>query len=306
MKISLIIPVFNEEDVLSLLRTKIENLVKLSNFQWEFILINDGSRDKSKEIINQWAKEDSRVMGVNLSRNFGHQAAITAGLAQSNSDAVVIMDADLQDPPEIILDLIKEWQKGFKVVLAVRKRRKENVFKRTLYSLFYSLFSFLVDASLKVDSGVFGLMDKVVVRHILSLEERNRFLPGLRAWVGFKTTRIFFVRLDRSIGTPKISFIKLLKYGMDAIFSFSYRPLRACFILGIIMSAACFIYGFVLIALRIAHINVVSGFTTTTVSIFFVGGLLLISNGLLGEYIARIYDEVKKRPLYIIEEIVKK
>ncbi len=306
MKISLIIPVFNEEAILPLLRTKVENLVKPLNFQWEFILINDGSMDKSKEIIDRWAKEDSRAVGVSFSRNFGHQAAITAGLAQSTGDAVIIMDADLQDPPEIILDLIKEWEKGFKVVLAVRKRRKENFLRRTVFGLFYRLFSFLVDASLKVDSGVFGLMDKVVVRHILLLEERNRFLPGLRAWVGFKTTRILYVRDDRSIGSPKQSVIKLLKYGMDAIFSFSYRPLRACFVLGAIMSATCFIYGFVLIVLRIANVNVVSGFTTITVSIFFVGGLLLISNGLLGEYIARIYDEVKKRPLYIIDEIVKR
>lgn len=306
MKISLVIPVFNEEAVLPFLKTKLDALAVVVDARWEFILVNDGSVDESRTIINQWAKHDGRVIAVNFSRNFGHQAAITAGLAQSSGDAVVIMDADMQDPPEVIVDLIKEWQKGFKVILAVRKQRREGLLRRTVFKIFYRLFAFLVDSSLTVDSGVFGLMDRTVVKHILSLEERNRFLPGLRAWVGFKTTRILYVRDDRTIGKPQQSALKLLKYGMDAIFSFSYRPLRISFLVGVLFSSSCFIYGIILIIKRLANIDVVSGFTTTTVSIFFVGGLLLISNGLLGEYIARIYDEVKKRPLYIIDEIVKK
>lgn len=304
MKLSLVIPIYNEEKALPLLRRRLTALLVSFIDDYEVIFVDDGSRDAGALIIESWIQEDARIMLLGLSRNFGHQAAITAGLERATGDAVVIMDADLQDPPEIIPEMYKKWQQGYKVVLAERTEREESWLRRIMFGLFYKSFYVLSDFPVSVNSGVFGLMDRVVVNHLLTLNEQNRFLPGLRGWVGFKTTVVRYKRDARSVGKPSQSLMKLVKYGFDAIFSFSYKPLRFSFILGSVVSVLSFGYGAVLIVQRLLNINVVPGFTTVAVAVFFVGGVMLMSNGIIGEYLARIYDEVKRRPLFIVERKV--
>jgi glycosyltransferase involved in cell wall biosynthesis len=298
MKLSLVIPILNEEESIPLLRSHLDAL-STDVFDIEIILIDDGSTDHTAAIVKEWILSNPRVVLLQLSRNFGHQAAITAGLKEATGDAVVILDADLQDPPELIFQLVEKWQEGFKVVLAERSSRQERGLRGFVIKSFYKIFEMLSDFPVRINSGVFGLMDRVVVDHLLALPEQNRFIPGLRTWIGFPTTHIVYERAARAKGTPKQSLRRLFKYGIDAIFSFSYKPLRFSLYGGIFISFVCFIYGSILFVQRIMNYNVVPGFTTVAVSVFFLSGVILISNGIIGEYLARIYDEVKKRPLYI-------
>ncbi len=300
MKLSIVVPVFNEEDSIPLLKERLNTLFKQHMFDYEVAFVNDGSSDKSSELIKDWVQEDHRIILIELSRNFGHQPAITAGLQQAKGDCVVILDADLQDPPEEIPRMIEKWKEGYKIVFAERVSLKEGIFRRMLSGLFYKIFVIISDLPVVINSGVFGLMDRVVVNHLLNMGERNRFIPGMQGWVGFETTTIYYERQDRKAGKAKQTLGRLSRYALNAIFSFSYKPLRLNFIVGFATMIFFFIYGVVLLVRRILNIDVVSGFTTPTVAIFFLGGLLLISNGIMGEYVARIYDEVKKRPLYII------
>lgn len=306
MKISVVIPVFNEEDVLPLLKERLTNALSKTGISYEVILINDGSHDRSAEFIQQWIRENPTISLIDLSRNFGHQPAITAGLAQATGDAVVVMDADLQDPPEVIPQLIEKWKEGYKIVLAERQSRGESFFRRCIFKFFYAIFLKLSELPSAVTSGVFGLMDRVVVDHLINLEERNRFIPGLRGWLGFNTATVYYERQTRAAGDPKQSLRRLIKYGLDAIFSFSYKPLRISFVSGFVVSMFCFFYSVVLVILRLWNINVVSGFTTIAVALLFLGGILLMSNGILGEYLGRIYDEVKRRPLYIVSRTIRR
>ncbi len=297
MLISIVIPLFNEEEVIAHLRQQLT--AALDNISYEIIFVDDGSRDATVERVKEWIAQDERVLLIQLSRNFGHQAAISAGLKESSGDAVVIMDGDLQDPPQLIPKMVQAWQQGYQVVLAGRKSRAENLGRRLAFGAFYKVFEALSDLSLEI-TGVFGLMDRVVVNHLVAMTERNRFIPGLRSWVGFKTTTIWYDRQQRKAGQVKQSLSKLIKYGMDAIFSFSNKPLRISFILGLVISGLSFIYGSILLVKRILNIDVVHGFTTMAVAIFFLGGVQLMSNGIMGEYLGRIYDEIKARPLFII------
>jgi len=305
-KISIIIPVCNETDVLPLLRDRLENVLEKINYDYEVIFVNDGSTDNSANIIKDWIQQNHRISLIEFSRNFGHQQAITAGLKESTGDAVIISDADLQDPPEEILNLIAKWQEGYKVVLAERSQRGEKGIRKVLFKLFYKAFLVLSDLPIMINSGVFGLIDRVIVENLILLEERNRYLPGLRGWIGFNSTTIYYKREARVAGNPKQSLRRLFKFGLNAIFSFSYKPLRISFVLGACVSTFFFLYGAILVIMRLFNINVVRGFTTPTVAIFFIGGVLLISNGIIGEYLARIYDEVKRRPLYIIAKKYKR
>jgi glycosyltransferase involved in cell wall biosynthesis len=300
MKLSIVIPVFNEERSIPLLKERLNALLKEKDFEYEVIFVDDGSTDKSCEIIKEWVKENHRIILTEFSRNFGHQQAITAGLSESTGDCLVILDADLQDPPEEILKMIEKWNEGYQIVFAERLSRKEGILRKMFFALFYKIFVIMSDLPVVINSGVFGLMDRVVVTHLLNMKERNRFIPGMQGWVGFKTATIYYERQDRKAGKPKQTTKRLFKYAFNAIFSFSYKPLRISFVIGLIATAFFSLYGMILIFMRIFGINVVRGFTTPTVAIFFIGGLLLISNGIIGEYIARIYDEVKNRPLYII------
>ena len=300
MKISVVIPVFNEEEVIPILKERLEGILHAQPFDYEVIIVDDGSKDNTANRIKGWIAANPKVILLELSRNFGHQPAITSGLSEAMGDAVVVMDADLQDPPEIIPQMVERWKNGNKIVLAERTARRENILRRMLFQCFYKFFAFISDMPVSITSGVFGLMDRVVVDHFLSLRERNRFIPGLRGWLGFKTDTIWYTRQDRVKGEAKQSIKKLLRYGLDAIFSFSYKPLRVSFFFGLFISTLCFLYGFILIILRLCNINLVQGFTTVAAAVFFIGGVILISNGIIGEYLGRIYDEVKRRPLFII------
>lgn len=300
MKLSVVISIYNEEEVIPHLRSRLVNVFNNKSFDYEITAIGDGSTDRSVEFIKDWIRTNHRVSLIQLSRKFGHQQAITAGLHEITSDAVAILDADLQDPPEIILQMISKWKEGFKVVIAKRIDRNDRFLRKLFFKLFYKVFVIISDLQVLVNSGVFGLMDRIVVNKLLTLEERNRFLPGLRGWIGFETAKIRYQRDERVSGKPKQTFTRLFQYALNAIFSFSYKPLRISFFLGCLISTFFFLYGVVLVIMRILNINVVRGFTTSTVAIFFIGGVLLISNGIIGEYLLRIYDEVKRRPLYII------
>jgi dolichol-phosphate mannosyltransferase len=305
MKLAIVIPVFNEEALLGELKSRLDRVLAEIGEDYEVVFVNDGSTDTSLEILKTFAAADCHVIVVNLSRNFGHQQSITAGLFIADGDAVVIMDGDLEDPPEVILELLVKWKEGFKVVTAQRRSRKVGALKGLLFRGFHRLFQFLSDFPIPLDSGVFCLLDQNACRHLVALGETNRFIPGLRSWVGFRSTIVWYDRGGRYAGEPKQTLGRLVKYAFDAIFSFSYKPLRVSLVLGLFLFFLSTSYAFVLVVLRILNINVVSGFTTTSVGILFFGGLILLSNGILGEYLGRIYDEVKRRPLYIIDEVIR-
>lgn len=300
MKASVVIPIFNEEEVIPLLLERLQAIAHSHPDDWEFVLVNDGSRDRSLPLLIEASKVIPEVVVLNLSRNFGHQAAISAGLNAATGDCVMIMDGDLQDPPEVLPELVAMWRQGYQVVVAQRRTRAERGFRRLAFDTFYRVFGFLADYPIPLNAGVFGLMDRAVVNQLLLLEERNRFLPGLRSWLGFRQTIVWYDRQERAAGEAKQTYWKLLKYGLDALFSFSYKPLRLSWFFGVPISLFSFVYGLILVTLRVFDINVVPGFTTPTVLLLFFGGIQLISIGILGEYMGRIYDEVKRRPLFIV------
>ena len=273
---------------------------------YEIVFANDGSHDRSEEMLRELISRDERLSLVNLSRNFGHQPAISAGLAQAAGRCVVIMDGDLQDPPEVIPELLAKWREGNMVVLAHRRSRREGVVRAWLYRMFYALLGSVSDYPIPLDAGVFGLIDRRVADQLRNLTEHNRFLPGLRAWVGFSQAVVPYDRDERAAGRPKQSLIRLTRYALDAVFSFSYKPLRLSLAVGLAISIPCLAYATILVVKRILGVDVVKGFTTPTVAILFLGGVQLISIGILGEYIGRVYDEVKARPLYIISEVFRK
>jgi dolichol-phosphate mannosyltransferase len=275
---------------------------------WRVIYVDDGSRDQTLNLLLELKNQDPRVNVLELSRNWGHQAALTAGLAHADGDAVVLMDGDLQDPPRVIPDLFTAWRKGAQVVIAQRRSRAERGLRRWLFALFYRALGFVSDYPIPLNAGIFGLLDRQAVDAVNRLGESNRYLPGLRAWVGFKTAVVNYDREERAGGEPKQTFWKLLRYGLDAIFSFSYKPLRLSLFVGLFTSAFAMLYGAGLVICRVLGIGmfgrpVIDGYTSTIVSILFLGGVQLMSVGVLGEYIGRIYDEVKRRPLYLVRKL---
>lgn len=303
MELDIVIPIYNEEENLKELYGRLSNVSKqLGHISLRIIYVNDGSSDNSLEIMLDQCSKDSNVSVIDLSRNFGLQAAIAAGLIYSSGDAVIIMDGDLQDPPEIIPDLLKKWNEGYKVVQAQRRSRKERGIRRFGFDVFHCFFSWISDFPVSTNTGTFGLLDRISVEEINRLGEKNRFFPGLRNWVGFSQSVIYYDRQDRSSGQPKQNLKRLIRYALDAIFSFSYKPLRIMTGAGILISALGFILATVFIVKRIFGIEIAqTGFTTLVTLILFLGGVQLIAIGLLGEYLARIYDEVKERPLYIVK-----
>jgi len=305
--ISVVVPIFNEEEVLDALHSAVVNVLEEVGEPWEIVYVNDGSTDASAEKLLALQALNPGVTVVELSRNWGHQPALTAGLQVARGEAVVLMDGDFQDPPEVIPDFVEAWRRGAEVVIAQRRTRKETGFRRVFYPLFYKFMGFLSDYPIPLNAGIFGLLDRRVVNAIVSLSESNRYLPGMRAWVGFKTEVVFYDRHERAAGRPKQTFFRLLKYGLDAIFSFSYKPLRLSLVLGLATATFALLYAVTLVGSRMMGLQlfgpVVWGYTSTIVSVLFVGGIQLICLGILGEYIGRIYDEVKQRPLYIVREI---
>jgi dolichol-phosphate mannosyltransferase len=306
--ISVVVPIFNEEAVIPLLHVELLAALEPTGHEFEIVYVNDGSADASRDLLLERQAADPRITVVDLSRNWGHQPALTAGLAHARGDAVVLIDGDLQDPPAAIPSLVAAWQRGAEVVVAQRRSRVETGLRRALFPLFYRLLGFVSDFPIPLNAGIFGLLDRRAVDAISALSETNRFLPGLRAWVGFRTEVVLYDRNARAAGAPKQGFVRLLRYALDAIFSFSYKPLRLSLFAGLAVSALALVYGAVLIVARLMKtglfgIPVVDGYTSTIVSILFLGGTQLVCVGILGEYIGRVYDEVKRRPLFVVRAV---
>ncbi len=305
--LSVVIPIYNEEEVLDALHPAVVEVLERLNEPWEIVYVNDGSTDSSLARLLHFQECDPRVVVVELSRNWGHQPAITAGLQVARGDAVVLMDGDFQDPPATILDFFEAWREGAEVVIAQRRSRTETGFRVWAYPLFYKVLGFLSDYPIPLNAGIFGLLDRQVVDAINALNENNRYLPGLRAWVGYRTQVVYYDRADRAAGRPKQTFFRLVKYALDAVFSFSYKPLRLSLVLGLATAFLAVLYGTLLIVSRLAGLQLIGpfvwGYTSTIVSVLFMGGVQLVCIGLLGEYIGRIYDEVKRRPLFLVRSV---
>ncbi len=274
---------------------------------WELILVDDGSTDGSTDIIRELAGQDPRVKPVIFARNFGHQIAVTAGLDYSRGDAVVIIDADLQDPPEVILDLMAKWREGYEVVYAIRTEREgESWFKLFTASLFYRIIYRITDVNIPLDAGDFRLLDRKVVNVLNQMRERHRFLRGMSVWVGFRQIGVPYRRAARFAGETKYPLKKMLKFASDAVTSFSYFPLQLATYLGFASAGLAIIAIPVVIIARLTGLQAFSGQATTLIAVLFLGGVQLISLGILGEYIGRLYDEAKGRPLYIVREAPEK
>lgn len=306
--VSLVIPVFNEQGVLPLLHDSVLRVLEATDENWEIIYVDDGSSDHSLELLLGYQNSDARIRVVELTRNWGHQAALSAGLAVARGDAVVMMDADLQDPPEIINQLINAWKQGAEVVIAQRRRRAETGLRQYLFPVFYRTLGYLSDFPIPMNAGIFGLLGRRAVDAINRLSESNRYLPGLRAWLGYRNEVVWYDRSARAAGEPKQSLPRLVRYGLDAIFSFSYKPLRLSLVLGISTAVLALLIAVIFVICRLLHVGlfgqpVVVGYTSTIVAILFLGGVQLFCVGVLGEYIGRIYDEVKRRPLYLVRRI---
>ena len=303
--ISIIAPVYNEEEVLHSLYERIHEVMEETGEEWELMLVNDGSRDRSAEIIEELNQLDGRVRGLSFSRNFGFQEAVTAGLHHVSGDAVVLTDADLQDPPEVIPQMIEKWKEGYDVVYGVRAEREgETWFKLVTAKLFYRIIHRITSVNIPLDTGDFRLMDRRVVDAIGRMDERNRFLRGMVPWVGFKQVGIEYVRHPRYAGEAKYSSVrKMVAFAIDAVTSFSYFPLRLATFLGFLLASLSGLAIVLVIILRLfTEAQALLGQATTLVTVLFLGGVQLISLGIIGEYLGRIYDEVKGRPLYLIDK----
>jgi dolichol-phosphate mannosyltransferase len=300
---TIIAPIYNELENLPILYARITETMDKSGQSWELIFVDDGSTDGSTDLIREIAKKDARIRPVIFARNFGHQIAVTAGLDYSRGQAVVIIDADLQDPPEVILQLIGKWREGYEVVYAVRSDREgETFFKKLTASVFYRLIFRITDVKIPLDTGDFRLMDRKVVSVMNSMREHHRFLRGMSAWVGFKQVGVTYKRAARLAGETKYPFKKMMKLALTAITGFSYVPLQIATYMGFISAGISLIAIPVVILMRILGSQQFIGQATTLIAVLFLGGVQLVSLGILGEYIGRIYDEVKGRPLYIVNE----
>lgn len=303
--ISLVIPIYNEQGILEILYERIKVASADWNQDYEVIFIDDGSSDYSLEIIQKLNQKDDRVKAISFSRNFGHQTAVSAGLKYSTGEIIVVMDGDLQDPPEQIINFLEQWQQGYQVVYAIRKKRKEAWYKKLAYYSFYRLLNWMSSVKIPLDSGDFCLLDRTIVDHLNSLPERNRFVRGLRAWIGYKQIGIPYERNARLAGEAKYTFRKLIRLAFDGLINFSYRPLQVFTSLGIIVSLLSFLVAIYYLFAWIFDPTVreqLPGYTSIIIAILFLGGVQLISIGILGEYIGRIFDEVKARPLFIISQ----
>lgn len=301
-RIDLVLPVYNEANILPRLWQRLEDALAPLDYDFRVIFVDDGSSDGSTDFLRRLAEEQPRAALVRLSRNFGHQQALTCGLDHSQADATILMDADLQDTPESLARLLEKWEEGYEVVYAVRTARKEFFLKRWAFSAFYRLQRKLVDLPLPLDAGIFSLMDRKVVRVLQGMGERNRYLPGLRAFAGFRQTGVVVERAARAHGEPRVTLLKLFKLAMDGVFSLSYVPLRVANYLGLFVAFSGFLVGFWALYTKFFTDLATPGWASNLASTFFIGGVQLVFLGILGEYLGRIYDEVKKRPYYVVGE----
>jgi dolichol-phosphate mannosyltransferase len=300
---TIIAPIYNELENIPELYPRVRDVMEKTGEPWEFILVDDGSTDGSTQVIRKLAENDERIRPVIFARNFGHQIAVTAGVDYSRGEAVVIIDADLQDPPEVILDLIAKWREGYDVVYAVREEREgESWFKKTTASFFYRLIHAITNVDIPLDTGDFRLMDKKVVSVIQQMREKHRFLRGMSAWVGFKQVGVTYKRKPRYSGETKYPLKKMIQFAMNAITSFSYFPLQVATIIGFAAAGLSVLAIPVVAILRLITGTALLGQATTLIIVLFLGGVQLISLGIIGEYIGRIYDEAKDRPLYVVAE----
>jgi polyisoprenyl-phosphate glycosyltransferase len=304
VQFSFVVPIYNEEANIPELYRRLKEVMAQLEGEVEVILVNDGSRDRSLQLLRQIHAHDPRFCYLSFARNFGHQIAVTAGLNFCRGRAIVVMDADLQDPPELVLEMAKQWRQGYAVVYAQRsQRRQENWFKRLMAFGFYRVLRNLADVEIPTDTGDFCLMDRRVVDLLNAMPERNRYIRGLRAWVGFPQTAILFERDPRFAGEEKYTFRKSFALAVSGLVSFSRVPLRISTYIGLIAAAIALFMALLVLYWRFfAPNSPLTGYTTIIIAIFFLGAVQLISIGILGEYIGRIYEEVKGRPLYTLSE----
>jgi len=302
--ITILIPAYNEEPVLPKLYERLENLAHTeSAYDFEFLFVNDGSNDGTLQLLKQLADKDSRVSYVNLSRNFGKEIAMIAGLDHADGDALVIIDADLQDPPELIPDMIKLWQEGYDDVYARRtKRLGESWLKRTTSSLFYKILQRSTHIPIQRDTGDFRLLDRRCVEALKQIRERERYTKGFFSWIGFNKKEITYVRAPRAAGQTKWNYLKLINLAIDGIVSFTTAPLRFSTVLGMFVSLVAFIYILYLLIRPLFGVPTGGGYSSIMAVVLFLGGVQLLSLGIIGEYIARIFNETKQRPLYLVED----
>lgn len=298
---SLIFPVYNEETNIIPLYERVIKVIRNLKDSYEIIFINDGSKDDTLKILKILRQKDKNIKIINFSRNFGHQIAVTAGLEYSSGKYIAVLDADLQDPPEILPKFFTKLKNGYDVVYAVRKKRKEGFVKKLAYATFYRLLNKIASIDIPLDTGDFCVMSHRIVKDINSMPERNRFVRGLRSWAGYKQIGISYERKERFSGKSKYTLVKLFKLAYDGIFSFSYIPLKILLNFGLLLLILSVFFTFIVIYLRYFSNIFVPGFPTTIILIMFFGGLQMFSIGIMGEYLGRIYDEVKQRPNYIVE-----
>lgn len=312
--ISIVIPIYNEEENLNLLYKRLVEASPSWGEDYEVVLVDDGSADRSLAMMRGFSEENERFKTIKLSRNFGHQAAISAGLKYAKGDAIIIMDGDLQDPPEELHRFLAKWREGYDVVFAIRTKRKEGFFKKAAYKIFYRVLGWVSEIEIPLDSGDFCVMDrKVVDTLIYKMPEQNRFVRGLRAYAGFKQIGVSYERAKRAAGEPKFTFKKLVQLAVDGLLDFSAFPLRLATYLGFMIAIPSFLAGIFFIFHRILNFKIMGyspedtpGLATLAVGLFFLSGVMLIIMGIIGEYLGRIYKEVKGRPFFIVDELIEK
>ncbi len=299
--ISVVVPIYNEEELISTFHAAVAVAMRDIGEEWEVVYVNDGSRDSSLELMKDLQRQDPHIVVVDLSRNWGHMGAISAGLRTARGEGVIVMDGDFQDPPAVLPELIAAWRGGAQVVVAVRRSRQEGrKLLALLFPIFYRVLSAISDYPIPLDAGIFGLLDRQALDSINGLREGNRYLPGLRAWVGYRNAIVYYDRQDRLAGDGKLSFISRIKYAMDAITSFSFKPLRFCFALSSVSMAAVIVLGLFALFAGGSAASIGLGISA---AVFAVGAMLLLCLGIIGEYLGRVYDEVRSRPLSIINKV---
>ena len=303
VRYSIVIPAYNEELVIDESYKRLKAVMDTTNEEYELIFVNDGSRDKTGEMLSELCDKDKNVKMIDFSRNFGHQTAITAGMDNSSGQAVVVIDADLQDPPEVILDMIAKWKEGYDVVYGKRSKRKgETFFKLFTAKVFYRFLKSMTSVDIPVDTGDFRLIDRKVCDELSALTEKNRYVRGLVSWVGFKQTDVTYVREERFAGETKYPFNKMIKFAMDGLTAFSYKPLKLSSLLGTLLSFGSIIWLIISVLVKYLANAPIPGWACAISIPLFFNGLILMMLGIMGEYIGKIYDESKNRPLYIIRE----
>ncbi|MDR1542178.1 MAG: glycosyltransferase family 2 protein [Clostridiales bacterium] len=303
---TVVIPAFNEEEVIMESYRRLTAVMKGTGESYELLFVDDGSKDKTAFLLGEAAEKDKNVKCIRFSRNFGHMAAITAGLDCARGDAIMIIDADLQDPPEVFPEMIAKWREGYDVVYGQRSERKgETAFKKLTANIFYRFIRSMTDVDMPVDTGEFRLIDRKVCEAIKKMREKSRYIRGLVSWVGFRQTPVSYIREKRFAGQTKYPLTKMISFAMDAITTFSYKPLKAASTLGFSISMLSFFYLIVVLCQRLFFSNTtISGWASMIAIVTFSQGIVLMVLGLMGEYIGRIFDEIKDRPIYLIQEFI--